>query len=210
MEASPRKVERLPEATGVSPETVVCSSRLAVTDSVWVGQPSASSVVSERSISSVPSAPTETPGPSPGWQAPGLEVEYVQETDIEPGNGRTGNGRLKSTGTGPSSPPPGSPPSPGSEPDSQSPPTIVQTASWAAPATVGARPVANSATNTSAITARMPAYSEEACPDASRSTPRRYGGPHRPSMGRWAQLPRGTGPGPGGVYRFLRFGVQVR
>ena len=66
---------RLPEATGVSPETEVCSSRLAVTDSVWVGQPSASSVVSERSISSVPSVPTETPGPSPGWQAPGLEVE---------------------------------------------------------------------------------------------------------------------------------------
>jgi hypothetical protein len=50
---------------------------------------------------------------------------------------------------------------------------IVQTASEAAPATVGASPLANSATNTIITTARIPAYSPEACPDCPLSTPRR-------------------------------------
>src|SRR5690349_2708703 len=68
---------------------------------------------------------------------------------------------------------------------------IAQTALEVASATVGASPLANNATKTSATTARIPAYSEEACPDCPLSTHSKVGARssrvHGPVGSTWAQ-----------------------
>jgi hypothetical protein len=195
--ASPRNAVSPPEATGVSPVTPVWSSRLVVTESVWVGQPSASSVVSEREISSLPSAPTKTPGPSPGWQVAVLEDVYEQEMDTEPGNGSTGNGMSKSTGAGGSPEGGGGGSSPESGPSPQSPPRIRQTELPMSPASDDPRPVDAIPVAIAATITSMPTSSIVPCPDASRTRMSRTVGPAGPGLHgpQDSTLRRALGPG---------------